>query len=281
MLKQIVKIILLVILTNSILFSQNYKIVGTGQTISYDSTIAIAMPTSGQIFFGQNSNYQGLKPSYSKNGYGTVTDNVTGLMWQQTEDRNGDGKIDFYDKLTFYEALDSAAKCNTGGYNDWRLPTIKELYSLAMFFGAEPGPNQPIPIKYIDTTYFSVGVGDVNSLSHGSLGSERVIDGQIASSTKYVSKAMGVIEAMFGFNFIDGRIKGYPTTATVPEDGTAKHFYILYVRGNTDYGTNKFVDNGNGTISDNATGLMWMQNDNGTGLSWEKSLNYAENFSFA
>jgi len=40
-------------MTNSIGFSQTltYPIVGTGQTISYDTTAAITMPTSGQAFY--------------------------------------------------------------------------------------------------------------------------------------------------------------------------------------------------------------------------------------
>ncbi len=273
----------IVTMINFIGYSQTntYPIVGTGQTISYDTTVAITMPNSGQPFYGQNSNHPGNIRSYTNNGDGTVTDNLTGLMWQQTEDRNGDGAINFYDKLKYYEAVDSAATCKTGGYHDWRLPSIKELYSLAMFFGAEPGPPPSTCIKYIDTTYFSVGFGDVNSLAHGDLGTERIIDGQIASATKYVSTTMNGQETLFGFNFIDGRIKGYPTTSPVPEDGQSKHFYVLYVRGNTAYGTNQFVDNGNGTITDSATGLMWMQNDNGTGILWKDALSYAEDFSFA
>ena len=280
---KVIATICIVTMTNFIGYSQTitYPIVGTGQTISYDTTIAIIMPTSGQTFYGQNSNHPGNMRSYTNNGNGTVTDNITGLMWQQTEDRNGDGAINFYDKLTYSEALAGAATCNTGGYHDWRLPTIKELYSLAMFFGAEPGPPPSTWIKYIDTTYFSVGTGDVNSLAHGSLGTERIIDGQIVSSTLYVSTTFGMLETVFGFNFIDGRIKGYPTTYVVPECGTAKHFYVLYVRGNTAYGANQFVDNGNGTITDNATGLMWMQNDNGTGVLWKDALSYAENLTYA
>ena len=44
------------------------------------------------------------------------------------------------------------------------------------------------------------------------------------------------------------------------------------MRGNTSYGQNSFADNGDGTITDSASGLMWSQNDSGTGLNWEEAL---------
>ena len=94
----VIATICLVTMINIIGYSQTntYPIVGTGQTISYDTTAAIAMPASGQAFYGQNSNHPGNNRSYTNNGNGAVTDNLTGLMWQQTEDRNGDGTINFY-----------------------------------------------------------------------------------------------------------------------------------------------------------------------------------------
>ena len=58
--------------------------------------------------------------------------------------------------------------------------------------------------------------------------------------------------------------------------GSDKTFFVIYVRGNTGYGQNSFVDNGNGTITDNATSLMWGQNDSGTGLNWEEALAWVE-----
>ena len=70
---------------------------------------------------------------------------------------------------------------------------------------------------------------------------------------------------MLGVNFADGRIKGYPTSAR-------KTYFVIYVRGNTDYGINDFVDNGNGTITDQATSLTWMQGDSGSGMDWEDAL---------
>lgn len=53
------------------------------------------------------------------------------------------------------------------------------------------------------------------------------------------------------------------------------------VRGNTEYGKNRFVDNGDGTISDYATGLMWQKSDNGKLYDWEQALSYADTLTLA
>jgi len=56
---------------------------------------------------------------------GTVTDNCTGLMWQQfTADVARDGFLDEFDSVTWCETLDFADN------DDWRLPNINELQSL-------------------------------------------------------------------------------------------------------------------------------------------------------
>ena len=73
---------------------------------------------------------------------------------------------------------------------------------------------------------------------------------------------------MFGVNFADGRIKGYGISDP-RNPSVGKMFFVIYVRGNTSYGINNFVDNGNGTIADLATGLIWMQADSGSGMDWE------------
>jgi hypothetical protein len=185
--------------------------------------------------------------------------------------------INFYDKLTYSEALADTASCTTGGYHDWRLPTIKELYSLVMSSGTDINPqSHSAPVPFINTQYFGFGYGDTNSLAHGDLGTERIIDAQVVSSSLYVSTTMNGIESVFGYNFVDGRIKGYPTTHIVPEDGQAKHFYVLYVRGKRNYGQNNFQDNGDSTITDHATGFMWSKNDSHSGMNWADALAWAQ-----
>lgn len=252
-----------------------YPIVGTNQTLFYDNYSEITTPLAGEVFYGQDAQYKSTTPEYVDNGDGTITDMVTGLMWSQTPDLDGDGDIDASDKLTYDEAVSSAHGFNLAGYNDWRLPTIKELYSLIIFSGKDPsgyeGTSTSGLVPFINTDYFDFAYGDTDA-------GERIIDAQFATTTKYVDYTMGGAETMFGVNFADGRIKGYPI---ISGRGYEKTFWVLYVRGNTSYGQNNFVDNSDGTITDNATGLMWMQDDNGEGLTWEEALSYAENKEFA
>lgn len=254
-----------------------YPIVGTNQTTYYNNSSVISAPAVGQAFYGQNANYPGNIPTYEDNGDGTVTDMVTGLMWTQSPDINGDGVIDVNDKLSYSDAIVYATELNIADHTDWRLPSIKELYSLIVFNGEDPsgvmGTSTEGLIPFINTDYFEFGYGDTDA-------EERIIDAQFATTTLYVNTTMNGNETMFGVNFADGRIKGYPKGA-MPGQSVEKKFYVLFVRGNAEYGVNNYVDNGDGTITDNATGLMWMQNDNGEGLTWENALSYAEAFEFA
>ncbi|MBN1658568.1 MAG: DUF1566 domain-containing protein [Anaerolineae bacterium] len=249
--------------------ADGYALVDTGQTTCYDNSQAIAAPEPGAALYGQDAQYDGNQPSYTLSADSlTVYDNVTGLTWTQSPDLNGDGDIDVNDKLTRSEAQlypDTLNAQNYGGFSDWRLPTIKELYSLMNFSGTDPsGPNPTNLTPFIDTTYFAFGYGDENA-------GERLIDAQFWSSSAYVGTVFGSQSATFGLNLADGRIKGYPTSGPMP-----KLNYVYFVRGNTDYGVNDFVDNGDGTITDRATGLIWSQNDSGAGMSWEEALAWVE-----
>jgi hypothetical protein len=253
-----------------------YPIVSTNQRKYYDTLTEIPAPPVGAAFYGQNAMYLGNVPHYVNNGDGTVTDVVTGLMWQQSPDNNCDGVINHSDKVSYAAAVAGAAGYRLGGHSDWRLPTIKELYSLIEFSGLDPDPQATSSsglVPFIDTTYFKFGYGDVSA-------GDRIIDGNFVSSTRSVSRTCGeAVDAVFGVNFADGRIKGYPII--FPGRLTTNVFYFRFVRGNTGYGQNSFLNNGNGTISDNATGLMWMQNDSRRGMNWQEALKYADTSHFA
>ena len=121
-------------------------------------------------------------------------------------------------------------------------------------------------IPFIDMTYFDFAYGDSSA-------GERIIDSQYASSTLYVSNtANDGGNTLFGVNFADGCIKGYGLTLF----GQDMTFYVICTRENMNYGVNNFVDNGDGTITDHATGLMWAQDDSGVGFNWEEALALVE-----
>ena len=242
----------------------SYPIVDTGQAICYDNAAETTCPPTGQAFYGQDAQHEGRQPAYQDNGDGTITDLNTGLMWQQ----------DPGEKMTYTEAANNVASFRLAGYSDWRLPTIKELYSLILFSGLDVGPQttSTTGAPFIDTNAFVFNYGDTSA-------GERIIDAQYLSATKYVSTTMRGDETAFGVNFADGRIKGYGLTE--PRSRNEKTFFVRYVRGKNDYGKNAFQDNGNGTISDNSTGLTWMQADSGKGMAWADALSYCENLEFA
>ncbi len=244
----------------------SYPIVDTNQTLFYgDGTSALTTPPEeGDPFYGQDAHYLGLEAAYQDNGDGTVTDLNTGLMWVQAPD--------YSQRWTFDECLAYADSMTVGGYSDWRLPTIKELYSLTDFSGFWELPNGDFSPWLPEVFHFELPSEDSGL---------REIDVQMVSSTVYVGESEFADPMIFGFNFADGRIKGYPEQRNDPmaDDGM---FVILAVRGGDGlYGINDYVDNGDGTVTDQATGLMLQQADDGITRNWEEALAYAENLALA
>ncbi len=237
----------------------NYPIVDTKQSIFYGNTQElVSTPEPGSIYYGQDAQFSGNTPSYTNNQDGTITDNVTGLIWEKG-----------YQILTHTQALSYLEEKNQGNYNDWRIPSIKELYSLMQFCGTDVSSSdmyaQPSSsaIPFIDDDYF-----DFDYFANG----DRAIDVQYYSCSKYTGLIMTNKESLFGLNVADGRIKSYPYVS----GGSEKEYSVKLVRGTTNYGINYFVDNNNNTITDKATGLMWDKDDSGKGMKWSEALAWAQ-----
>ena len=253
--------VICIVLFNTLIFAQplSYRIVDTGQKDFFNNYQTISKPSKDQPFYGQDAQFTGNKPSYKDNGDGTITDMVTGLMWEKS-----------YEVISYRKAVEKVKTFNLAGHRDWRLPSIKEAYSLILFSGVDVSsremsklPEEAVP--FINTKYFD--------FKYGSNGT-RVIDTQILSSTMYKGTTMRGPTTVFGVNIADGRIKGYPVFD--PRTGTGKKFTARFVRGNPEYGKNNFKNNKDGTISDLATGLMWQKSDSKKAMSWEDALSFVQ-----
>jgi hypothetical protein len=228
----------------------------TNQRRCYDTQGVIPFPAPNTPFAGQDAQHVTTVPAFRDNQDGTVTDLVTGLIWQKTPD--------FAKRRTYDEAKVYAEQLVLAQQSDWRLPTIKELYSLIDFRGSSVAtPARP----YIDTRCFDFEYPPPSS-------GLRPIDAQYWSSTEYLGTTMNNDPTVFGVNFADGRIKGYPRLPFFAR-------YVRCVRGRKDYGSNRFVDNKDGTITDLSNGLTWQEDDSGKGLNWQDALAYAEKLELA
>lgn len=70
---------------------------------------------------GANRKFGAADPSrFTDNNDGTVTDTVTGLMWQKGEN----------DRMDWFSALKACRDMRLAGHDDWRLPNIKELNTI-------------------------------------------------------------------------------------------------------------------------------------------------------
>jgi len=77
-------------------------------------------------------------PSLTENGDGTLTDTVTGLMWQKK----------YQGPMTWLQALDYCRKLDTGGRQDWRVPHAHELQTLVDYRRFNPaGDGDRLDLK--------------------------------------------------------------------------------------------------------------------------------------
>ncbi|MBI5557052.1 MAG: DUF1566 domain-containing protein [Deltaproteobacteria bacterium] len=264
----------------------------TGQTKCYDNSVEITCPQPGEPFYGQDAQYAGPARSYTKLGYGDVElpdtatyadgwlatrDNVTGLIWEMKSD---DGSIhDKDNKYTWCDTnpatnggdpgicgngtdtedfINAINDGNFGGHDDWRLPTVEELSALVNSSIPDPGPV--VALAYFPGTvssgYWSSTSGAYNTYN-----------------AWYVSFLKG--------NVYNGN-KSYS-------------YYVRAVRAGEAGSLGDLVTNGDGTVTDTATGLMWQQCSlgqtwnpatqgcDGTAISvnWQDALEQSENLTLA
>ena len=206
------------------------KLPDTGQTLDATST------------FGEDSDYTINAPAYTDHGDGTITDRVSGLMWQ---------KVDAGES-TWDNAMARASSVTTGGYTDWRLPTPTELFSLVNFDLGNP--------VALNTTFFPS-----NPAGAAAYWWTSDIYGTDATRVWCVNSGAG--------------LGPKPKSETISAGG-ALRYHTRYVRGAKPGNGHDYVNNLDGTITDTGTGLRWAQVPS-PAVTWQGALAYAEDLALA
>jgi len=228
----------------------------TNQTRCYNNTEEIICPEPEEDFYGQDATYLINPPSYTKlnesgndlpdsaESWVMVRDNVTQLVWEVKTD---DGSIHDKDNQYAWQNAHDVfiAELNStsfGGHSDWRLPTIKELASITDLGRWGPAINS----DYFPNTLWS----------------------NYWSSTTYAGSTAYFAWSIY-FN--------YGLDYWGPKSESC---YVRAVGGGQTGSLDHLVIDGDGTVTDTLTGLMWQQATDGT-MNWEAAISHCEALSLA
>ena len=253
----------------------SWPVPDTGQTACYDlAGNVIPCPSSEEPFYGQDGNYSINPMSYNKlDSSGNnlpdsafewvmVRDNVTGLVWEMKQDKDGitnyDNPNDADNTYTWYDSnldpetgnagipgdgtdtedfINDLNATNFGGHADWRMPSRKELRTIVDY-------SRNIPA--INTVYFS--------------------NTQANFYWSSTIRLCGASKGAWIMNFYAGDGGGY--------DVYGSYCYVRAVRSGQPQ--SKFIDNNDGTVTDTSTGLTWQQATAPGTYTWEQALDYCE-----
>ena len=222
----------------------------------------IQFPKTGQIVSyakGDDGDIQAgvawPNPRFTDNGDNTITDNLTGLMW--TKD------ADIAKQATNQPSLNYFSNTRPGGYGDWRLPSIYELESLVDVSRANPALPSEHP-------FFNVR-GANRYVYYWT--STNVSDSQHREAAAAVDFSDGAVYWLLKNDYYYGYIWGVRASdkkgiIQIPQVGNGNGIGVVQP-------TPRFVDNKDGTITDNLAGLMWTKDMKLTGgVNWKFGLEY-------
>lgn len=211
----------------------------TGQTLCYDGVDPFGVIACSGT--GQDGAYPSNQMNFTLSS-GMITDNNTGLVWQQQDDGNA---YNWYQAAGVYHATynaDSSSVCaaqNLGGHSDWRLPHMKELMSIIDYAVAYPGPAADPIFGAAQANYWSA-----SSYLVGPPGNAWILD--------------------FGSGTVNAYLKSFAA-------------HVRCVRGGL-LAVGAYADNYDHTaVTDNGIGLMWQKVGlTGQTTTWNQALAYCE-----
>lgn len=227
----------------------------TGQTSSYgtaddgDLAMGVAWPV----------------PRFTDNGNGTITDNLTGLIWLKDGNR--------FSSRTWAQALSDCNGLADDGTNltdgssagEWRLPNRKELRSLVNYkegYTSNWLNGQGFTGVQLDNYWSSTA----RAFSTTDAWYVYMFNGALNYANKTGSLYVLAVRGGQAGGAVSLPRTGQTTTDATGDDGDLEK--------GAAWPSPRFTDRGNGTICDSLTGLMWEQAPSGAS-TWTDALNHA------
>lgn len=269
----------------------------TGQRTCFDQEGNIIEHTGT----GQDCDHQAGRvwpePRFKDNGDGTITDLLTGLMWI----RNGSclgwqswkAAMDAAQDLNSLEKIEDHCANLTVSYDDWTVPTIQELESLLNLEEQSPfnylnfyGFRNVQPDSYWSSTtgpnpysawMLYMDSGEV--ASSGRVGTHHVLLVRKVEKSGRAKGASGEIEPesesrihLFEhLSLLREKIFDFSTKDAEKTEATS-------TEGDSVVTTGRFLDNGDGTVTDTITDLMWLKDVNCVAsMEWQAALDMVKN----
>jgi hypothetical protein len=223
----------------------DWTLPATGQRTPYRSAIA-AGPSIAPVPVPDDGSVRNGKPlAYVDNGDGTITDSNTGLIWEKKCDGCGGlhevgtsypwkASAEIMDVAGWLRAVNAEGGDGFAGHGDWRLPTLEEMLTIVDYETFNPA---------VGPAFKGVGCG-VGCDTPRAAGCSCTALGNYWTSTT-LTRAQDLVAAV-GMHL--GFVGEWPTDETAA---------VRAVRGPTIVHRERFVDNGDGTITDRETKLMW------------------------
>ncbi len=216
------------------------------------------------------------KPRFINNGNGTITDRLTGLMWEQKP---------YKKPVTWkqaFERINIINKKKLGGYSDWRMPNINELFTLFNSVKKDQIKwlnSKGFNCKSKDTPYPNFKI-DINYWS--STTSDNILYAFNIDTSRHGIISIHLKDSKHGLKMPDGGkyyfIIGVRSTKNglikIPKTGQSK-VYHKGDDGDLRIGAPmpkpRFINNSNGTMTDRLTGLVWEKSLDNKKYTWKQA----------
>jgi len=218
-------------------------------------------------------------PTYSDNGDGTVTDQVSGLIWQVNvpdpttgcaapspdagADASAPAECNMADAMAYCTGLKLA------GHSDWRLPTKGELESLLWCNKAQPPYIANIFVNTPSAPFWTSSIEEKRN-SNGWFVSFHTGDAIHCGSYQTALTTSSVGYGNWTYGTTARCVRGTGTTANTP----AVHYTINPGTTVSDAGTDGGTASSVETVTDNWTGLTWQRQIAANAFGYAKAGTY-------